>query len=44
MNKSDMKKLLAIMKALIKGRITIDVMDKTAISRTPGDVTNVGHN
>jgi hypothetical protein len=39
-----MQKLFAIMKALIKGRITIDIIDKTHISRTPGDVTNVGHN
>lgn len=39
-----MQKLIAIIKALIKGRITIDVVDKTPISRTPGDVTNVGHN
>jgi hypothetical protein len=39
-----MQKLLTIMKALIKGRITIDVIDKTHISRTPGDVTDVSHN
>jgi hypothetical protein len=39
-----MQKLLSIMKALIKGRIMIDVVDKTHISKTPGDVTNVGHN
>jgi hypothetical protein len=39
-----MQKLLAILKSLIKGGVSIDIIDKTPISRTPGDVTNVGHN
>jgi hypothetical protein len=39
-----MKKLLATIKAFCSGGVSIDLVDKTHISRTPGDVTNVGHN
>lgn len=39
-----MRKLLATIKALIKGGASIDIIDKTPVSRTPGDVTTVGHN
>jgi hypothetical protein len=39
-----MRKLLATIKALIKGGVTIDIIDKTPVSSTPGDVTTVGHN
>jgi hypothetical protein len=39
-----MGKLLAMLKALIKGEASIDFVDKTPISRTPGDVTELGHN
>ena len=39
-----MHKLLATIKGLIKGGVSIDIIDKTPVSRTPGDVTTVGHN
>jgi hypothetical protein len=39
-----MRKLLAILKALINGGAEIDSVDKTPIVRTPGDVTELGHN
>ena len=39
-----MRKLLATINALIKGRVSIDIIDKTPVSNTPGDVTTVGHN
>jgi len=39
-----MPKLLAIIKALINGGAFIDSVDKTPISRAPGDVTELGHN
>ena len=39
-----MSKLLAILKALINGEAKIDSVDKTPIDRTPGDVTELGHN
>lgn len=39
-----MRKLLATIKAIIKGRVTIDIIDKTPVSNTPGDVTITGHN
>jgi hypothetical protein len=39
-----MRKLIAIIKAFFRGGMSVDLIDKTRISRTPGDVTNVGHN
>ena len=39
-----MHKLLAKIKGLISGGVSIDTVDKTHISKTPGDVTQVGHN
>ena len=39
-----MRKLLATIKALIKGGVSIDIIDKTPVSRTPGDVTIPAHN
>ena len=39
-----MRKLLAIWKGLVNGGVSIDFVDKTNISKTPGDVTQIGHN
>jgi hypothetical protein len=39
-----MRKLLATIKALIKHEVSIDIIDKTPVSNTPGDVTITGHN
>jgi hypothetical protein len=39
-----MRKLLAILKEMVKGGVSIDLIDKTSISRTPGNVTDMGHN
>ena len=39
-----MRKLLTILKEMVKGGISIEFIDKTSISRTPGDVTDMGHN
>jgi hypothetical protein len=39
-----MRKLVATIKALFKGGVSIDIIDKTPVSNTPGDVTTVGHN
>jgi hypothetical protein len=39
-----MRKLLATINALIKGGVSIDIIDKTPVSRTPGDVTTEAHN
>ena len=39
-----MRKLLTKIKALIKGGLSLDIVDKTPVSRTPGDVTTESHN
>jgi hypothetical protein len=39
-----MRKELATLKALIVGNASIKRVDKTAVKRTPGDTTIVGHN
>jgi hypothetical protein len=39
-----MRKSLAIFKALTSGDMSIEYIGKTAIKRTPGDVTEVAHN
>jgi hypothetical protein len=42
---SIMRKKVAKIRALISGRASIDYIDKTLISRTPGNVTEeLGHN
>jgi hypothetical protein len=42
--KETMRKAIAIIRAFILGKVTIDYVGKTLISRTPGDVTEVSHN
>jgi hypothetical protein len=39
-----MRKLLAILKALIEGKATIVNVGKTRVSMTPGEVTQIKHN
>jgi hypothetical protein len=39
-----MLKSIATLKALIRGDASIDFVEKIPISRTPGDVTELGHN
>ena len=39
-----MRKLLAKIKALINGEVSVDIIDKTPVSNTPGDVTINRHN
>jgi len=39
-----MRKSVAIAKALINGELSIEYLSKTPISKTPGEVTDVGHN
>ena len=39
-----MRKSVAIMKALINDEASIEYIGKTLISKTPGEVTDVGHN
>ena len=39
-----MHKYVAKIKALIRGEASIEYIGKTLISKTPGDVTDVGHN
>jgi hypothetical protein len=39
-----MRKSVAKIKALINGEASIEYIDKTLISKTPGEVTDVGHN
>jgi hypothetical protein len=39
-----MGKSLAIIKGVIRGDVAIERIEKTFISRTPGDVTEVAHN
>lgn len=39
-----MRKFYAIIKALICGGVSIDFVDKTRVSKTPGDVTELTHN
>ncbi len=40
----EMGKLLGIIKGIIRGDVSIERIDKTYISKTPGDVTDVSHN
>ena len=39
-----MRKFLATLKAVVSGEASIDSVNKTPISKTPGDVTEMGHN
>jgi molybdopterin-binding protein len=39
-----MRKILAIVKGLLAREISIDIADKTPVSSTPGDVTEIPHN
>jgi len=39
-----MRKLVAIIKEMVKGGVSIEFIDKTSISRTPGNVTDMSHN
>jgi hypothetical protein len=39
-----MRKLLAKIKALSNGGLSLDIVDKTPVSHAPGDVTTVSHN
>jgi hypothetical protein len=39
-----MRKLLAIMRGIFYGEASIDYVEKTRVSKTPGDVTDMPHN
>lgn len=39
-----MRKFFAMLKGLTIGELSIDFIDKTSVSRTPGEVTESGHN
>jgi hypothetical protein len=39
-----MRKQVEIFKAILTGNISVDYINKTTIRRTPGNVTDVGHN
>jgi hypothetical protein len=39
-----MTKFFAIMRAIFDGRASIEYVEKTHISKTPGDVTDLTHN
>lgn len=39
-----MRKFYELAKALIRGNASVNRLDKTSVSRTPGDVTDVVHN
>lgn len=39
-----MNKTVAKIKALMRGEASIEYVEKTLISKTPGDVTDIGHN
>lgn len=39
-----MRKLLAVVKALFERKVSIDSVGKTAISKSPGEVTEIRHN
>jgi hypothetical protein len=41
---SSMRKLLTIVKALFDRKVSIESVGKTAISKSPGDVTEIRHN
>lgn len=39
-----MHKIFAIAKGIFLGRVRVDRLEKTSISKTPGAVTDVAHN
>lgn len=39
-----MRKLFAIIVALLEGKASIESVGKSAISKSPGDVTEIPHN
>ena len=39
-----MHKIVSKLNALIRGGVSINYIDKTPVSRPPGDVTDIGHN
>jgi len=39
-----MVSLIAVIKGLVRGDASIDYIGKTPVSKSPGDVTYVGHN
>jgi len=39
-----MRKILAILKALVERKASIESVGKTRISKTPGEVTQIKHN
>jgi hypothetical protein len=39
-----MRKLLELMRAIFDGQASIDYVEKTRISKAPGDVTDLTHN
>jgi hypothetical protein len=39
-----MRKLFAIILALLEGKASIESVGKSAISKSPGDVTEIAHN
>jgi hypothetical protein len=39
-----MRTFLAKIRGLLTGKATIEFVDKIPISKTPGEVTDVGHN
>jgi hypothetical protein len=39
-----MRRIFAIIKALIYGRVSIEFVDKIRVSKTPGDLTELTHN
>ncbi len=39
-----MSKIIATIRGLIRGEASIEYVEKTIISRTPGEVTDLNHN
>jgi len=39
-----MRKLLSIIIAFVEGGVSIDSVDKSSVSKAPGDVTELSHN
>ena len=42
-NSARMRKLFATIAAFMQGKASIEMVDKTSVLRTPGDVTISGH-
>ena len=39
-----MRKSVALIRAFVKDEVSIEFVDKMPVSKTPGEVTDVGHN